>query len=153
MSTQTHAHTYTIKEVSSLTGLPASTLRYYESIGIIDPIERGASSRQRVYNEEDLGVLDAIACLNATGMPINDMRAYIANRNRGAAGAQEQIKLLAAQKRLLASEAKLMKIRQQYIDLKIAYWQAVEAGQTARVQEIGARARTLANILKHSAGV
>lgn len=36
MSALTAQHTYTIKEAAALTGLPASTLRYYESIGVID---------------------------------------------------------------------------------------------------------------------
>jgi DNA-binding transcriptional MerR regulator len=144
MGIQATTHTYTIKEASSLTGLPSSTLRYYESIGIIEPIERDASSKQRVYSEEDLGVLDSIACLNAT-----DMKTYISNRNRGAEGANEQIQLLAAQKRHLAAEAKMLEVRQQYVDLKIAYWQAVEEDDTEKVQAIGSQARKLADILKH----
>ena len=28
-------------------------LRYYESIGVISPISRGASSKHRVYDEDD----------------------------------------------------------------------------------------------------
>ena len=38
MTTSTTRRTYTIKEAAALTGLPASTLRYYESIGVIPPI-------------------------------------------------------------------------------------------------------------------
>lgn len=48
MSTPTTQRTYSIKEAAALTGLPASTLRYYESIGVIAPISRGASSKHRV---------------------------------------------------------------------------------------------------------
>lgn len=150
MGTQANIHTYTIKQASDLTGLPASTLRYYESIGIIDPVERGASSKQRIYSEDDLGILDSIACLNATGMSIGDMRAYISNRNRGVEGAAEQIRLLSAQRRHLAAEAKLLKVRQQYVDLKIAYWHAVESHDNAKAEQISAEARSLADILKHS---
>ena len=54
MSANTTQHQYTIKEAAALTGLPASTLRYYESIGVITPISRGASSGHRVYDEADL---------------------------------------------------------------------------------------------------
>ena len=54
MSARASQHTYTIKEAAALTGLPASTLRYYESIGVIAPISRGASSKHRVYDEDDL---------------------------------------------------------------------------------------------------
>ena len=148
MSTQATIHTYTIKEVSSLTGLPASTLRYYESIGIVEPILRGTSSKHREYSEDDLALLDAIACLSATGMSIANMRTYLQNRSRGAEGANEQVRLLNAQKNYLAAEAKLLRVRQQYVDLKIAYWNAVGSGDDTEAAQIGARARQLADIIK-----
>ena len=34
--------------------MPASTLRYYESIGVIAPIGRGETSKHRVYSDGDL---------------------------------------------------------------------------------------------------
>ena len=46
MSTQSSKF-YTIKEASQLSGLPSSTLRYYESIGIIQSVARGGSSAHR----------------------------------------------------------------------------------------------------------
>ncbi|MGZ4457133.1 MAG: MerR family DNA-binding transcriptional regulator, partial [Oryzihumus sp.] len=49
MSIGTTQRQYTIKEAAALTGLPATTLRYYESIGVIAPVSRGASSGHRVY--------------------------------------------------------------------------------------------------------
>lgn len=64
--------TYTITEAAKLSGL----LRYYETIGIIDPIERDSS----VYNENDMTLIISVACLSATGMPLEDMRTYLANR-------------------------------------------------------------------------
>lgn len=147
MSTRTEATTYTIKEVSNLTGLPSSTLRYYESIGIIDPIRRDASSKQRVYEERDLNIISTTACLNATGMSIEDMKRYIRNIKRGEEGAHEQVALLRGQKRHLAAELKMMKVRQQYVDLKIEYWEAVEAGDAVRVKAITKEAIKLAHIL------
>ena len=84
-----HRHnTYTIRETSALSGLPESTLRYYESIGLIHAIHRDRSSKHRVYSEDDVAYAIAIACLNATGMSLEDMRAYLKNRGRGAESAQ-----------------------------------------------------------------
>jgi Predicted transcriptional regulators len=152
MSTHTTSvHTYTIKEAARLTGLPESTLRYYESIGIIEPINRDSSSKHRVYTEDNLNVLVSVACLSATGMSIGDMRKYIKNLNNGDQAAEEQLRLLEIQKQRLADEERYLKIRQQYVDLKIAYWHAVEAGDDALVKAISARARTLATDLKPSA--
>lgn len=151
MSTQVTAPTtYTIKQAAQVTGLPASTLRYYESIGIIRPIERDRSSKQRVYNEDDLNVLVAISCLSATGMSIDDMRTYLRNRSRGAAAAEEQVELLTAQQRRLAAEEEQLKIRRRYVDLKIAYWHAVLRGDEPTKQTIAEQAELLAKQLKHS---
>ena len=83
MSARTTRHVYTIKDAAALTGLPASTLRYYESVGVIAPISRGESSKHRVYDENDLGQLVAIACLAATGMSVNDMKERSEERRVG----------------------------------------------------------------------
>jgi DNA-binding transcriptional MerR regulator len=141
---------YTIKEAAALTGLPASTLRYYESIGVIHPISRGASSRHRVYDEEDLDQLMWVACLAATGMSVSDMREYVANGALGPSAATQQIELLAAQDRRLTLEAEYLALRQRYVRLKITYWQAVEAGDSDRAEAIGAEASTLADALKRT---
>ena len=148
MNTATSLTTYTIKETSKLTGLPASTLRYYESIGIIEPIKRDESSKQRVYGEDDLNTLTAISCLSATGMSIDDMRAYLGNRSKGTSAAEEQVALLESQKQHLAIEEEQIKIRRAYIELKIEYWQAVTAGDEDKKESIARQAAVLAKQLK-----
>jgi len=150
VSARTLQHTYTIKEAAALTGLPASTLRYYESIGVIAPISRGASSRHRVYDESDLDQLMWVACLAATGMSVTDMRQYVANGQLGPSAAGEQIELLAEQARRLALEAEQIVLRQQYVGLKIDYWQAVQAGDDDRAGLLSIEARGLADKLKRA---
>lgn len=145
MSTQV---TYTIKETSQLSGLPESTLRYYETIGIINPIGRDASSKHRVYTQADVDSIDAVACLSATGMSIEDMRAYLANRHKGEQGADEQIELLTAQALRLDDEAAYLQLRRQYVHAKVKYWQAVKAGKSAEVQAAADMARSIAGRLK-----
>lgn len=140
--------TYTIKEAAKLTGLPASTLRYYESIGIIEPIKRDASSKQRVYTEDDLNMLIAISCLSATGMSLDDMRAYLKNRDQGINAAAEQVELLTTQRDRLQSEEKQLKVRQKYVEVKIRYWQAVLAGDETQKVRIATQAEILAKQLK-----
>ena len=141
-------NTYSIKDVASLTGLPASTLRYYESIGVIGPIGRGETSSHRVYSEADLDQLMWVACLSATGMSVSDMRTYVANGAVGAAAAPEQIRLLADQQHRLAVEAEQIELRQHYVRIKIAYWHAVEADDVALADTLSDQARALADDLK-----
>ena len=148
MSTRTTQREYTIKEAAALTGLPPSTLRYYESIGVIAPVGRGASSGHRVFGEADLDQIMWVACLAATGMSVADMRAYVANGQLGPTAAGEQVELLTAQKRRLATEAKHIALRQRYVALKIDYWHAVAAGDDERAGLLSTEARSLADELK-----
>jgi DNA-binding transcriptional MerR regulator len=133
VSRTTTSTTYSIKDAAALTGLPASTLRYYESIGVIGPIGRGETSSHRVYTEDDLDLLIAVSCLSATGMSVSDMRTYVANGAHGPAAAPEQIRL-----------------RRQYVQIKIAYWRAVEAGDVPLTDQLSEQARTLAGDLRKS---
>ncbi len=148
MTTRTVPRSYSIKEAAALTGLPASTLRYYEQIGVISPISRGTSSKHRVYDEGDLDQLMWVACLAATGMSVSDMRQYMANNRLGAEAAADQEQLLAEQQRRLATEAEALALRQRYVQLKIAYWQAVQAGDPDRAEELSVEARALADELR-----
>ena len=150
VSAQTTRHTYSIKEAATLTGLPASTLRYYESIGVIAPVGRGESSKHRVYDEADLDQIMWVACLAATGMSVSDMRTYVANGQLGPSAAGEQIELLAAQERRLAQELEHVALRRRYVQLKIDYWHAVEAGDADRTELLSQEARVLADELKRA---
>ena len=150
MTAGTSSRTYTIREAAALTGLPASTLRYYESIGVIPPISRGASSRHRVYDEDDLDQLMWIACLAATGLSVSDMKQYVANGRLGAEAAADQVRLLSDQEQRLAQEAEQVRLRRRYVRLKIDYWHAVQAGDTERADLLSGEARTLADALKPS---
>lgn len=140
--------TYSIKEAATLTGLPATTLRYYESIGVIAPVGRGESSRHRVYGEDDLDQIMWVACLAGTGMSVSDMREYVANGQLGPSAAGQQVALLEAQQHRLAAEAERLAVRQRYVRLKIDYWHAVEAGDDARAELLAGEARSLADQLK-----
>lgn len=148
MSAPTTERSYSIKEASALTGLPASTLRYYESMGVIAPIGRGESSKHRVYTDDDLDLLTWVACLSATGMSISDMRRYVQNGKFGPDAAAGQIALLEAQQERLAAEARRIAIRKRYVRIKIDYWQAVGARDDARAEVLANQARSLADELK-----
>jgi DNA-binding transcriptional MerR regulator len=150
VSSPTTQHSYSIKEAAALTGLPASTLRYYESIGVIAPIGRGESSKHRVFTEDDLDQVMWVACLAATGMSVNDMRQYVANGALGPEAAREQVKLLQAQGEHLVVEAERIALRRRYVELKIGYWEAVHAGDDSRADSLAGQARALADELSRA---
>lgn len=83
----------TIQEVSEATGLSAHTLRYYERIGLIHPIEREENTR-RLYTEEDLGWIDFLLKLRATGMSIKDMQKYAELQRQGDVTLPDRVEML-----------------------------------------------------------
>ena len=137
-----------IKEAAQLSGLPESTLRYYESIGLIHSIKRDPSSKHRMYSQDDMNSVMAVTCLNAVGMSIEDIHQYLASFSEGSSqSAKEQLTLLETYKQRFADEAKLMKLRQKYVDIKIGYWKAVISGDKKERDIVGAASMKVAKEL------
>jgi len=83
----------TIQEVSKATGLSAHTLRYYERIGLIHSIDREENTR-RLYTEDDVGWIDFLLKLRATGMSIKQMQRYAELQRQGDATLPERVEML-----------------------------------------------------------
>lgn len=114
----------TIHDVSARSGLSEPTLRYYEEIGLIGPVARDESSGHRRYRNEDLDVLQALACLRGLGVGIEDMRVYQANRTRGHEAAAEQRDLLLRHAERIEAEIVARHTRLDYLRAKAALWDA-----------------------------
>jgi DNA-binding transcriptional MerR regulator len=122
----------TIQDVSRRSGLSEPTLRYYEEVGLLGPVDRDARSGHRRYRDEDLDVLQALACLRALGMGIEDMRTYQANRRRGGpVVAAEQRDLLLQHAGRMAAEIAALHTRLDYLREKAALWDARARGDAA----------------------
>ena len=83
----------TIQEVSQATGLSAHTLRYYERIGLIHSIEREENTR-RIYTEDDIGWIDFLLKLRATGMSIKEMQKYAKLQRQGDETLPQRVEML-----------------------------------------------------------
>ena len=76
-----------IGKVAELSGVPAKTIRYYESIGLTLPPPRSESG-YRTYAEEDVHMLKFVARARSLGFSIDDCRGLLAlYRDRGRASA------------------------------------------------------------------
>jgi DNA-binding transcriptional MerR regulator len=127
---------FTLQEVVNRSGLSEHTLRYYEQIGLLDKVDRDLSSGHRRYTEEDLRIIEAMACLRATGMSIDDMRKYREFLQEGAARAREQVELFEAHRQKLEIELAKKQEHLHYLEYKVALWKAVQAGDETHVNEI-----------------
>ena len=128
---------FTIQEVSRRSGLSEPTLRYYEEAGLVGPIGRDQRSGHRRYRTEDLDVLEALACLRAAGVGIEDMRTYLANRARGREAAAEQRDLLLRHAERIEADIVAQQVRLEYLREKAALWDARDrADSTAEAHAI-----------------
>jgi DNA-binding transcriptional MerR regulator len=72
----------TIQQAAAATGLTVHTLRYYERIGLIDPIPR-QDNKRRHYRDEDIQWITFLTKLRSTGLPVRQMLRYAELRRQG----------------------------------------------------------------------
>ena len=72
--------TYTIGLLARVSGVKASTIRYYERIGLLHPEGRTAGN-YRFYGEEALRRLRFIRASQATGFPLEDITVLLRLRD------------------------------------------------------------------------
>jgi DNA-binding transcriptional MerR regulator len=116
----------TIQEVADRTGLSTHTLRYYERIGLIHPVDR-ASSGHRRYSASDVGWLDFMRCLRSTGMPIREVKRYSELFAEGDRTLAERRALLEAHRRRIEEDMRELAKNLEAIKYKIAYYDQLEA--------------------------
>ncbi|WP_134120940.1 MerR family transcriptional regulator [Kribbella kalugense] len=126
---------FTIQQVARRSGLSEPTLRYYEDVGLVGPIGRDTSSGHRRYGDADVDALEALACLRAAGVGIDDMRTYLANRSRGREAAGEQRDLLLRHAERIEAEIVAQRVRLAYLRAKAALWDARDRGDAAAEAE------------------
>ncbi len=71
----------TIGEISKFTGVPISTLRYYDSEGIISPIYKDTKSNYRYYSEMQIPVLRIIYYLKRLGFSNDSIKSHLKTLN------------------------------------------------------------------------
>lgn len=126
---------YSIHQASELTGLPASTLRYYETEGILPPVRRGKSGR-REFGAQELEWISIITCLKDTNMPIRDIKRFVRLCGLGDATLEERRQIvLDHQKSMQAQLAEFMR-HMDHINFKVAYYnEACRAGTESELKK------------------
>ncbi len=121
------ARAYTVGEVSSQTGLSAHTLRWYEQVGLLDPVHRDAAGRRR-YSEDDLGRLGFLLKLRSTGMPVRDMIRFVElSRRENDAGVAEKLQILVDHRERVLAQIDALQADLKIIEFKIDIYSGIEA--------------------------
>jgi DNA-binding transcriptional MerR regulator len=123
-----------IAEVSERYGISSDTLRYYERIGLIRPVNRNASGI-RDYNEIDLRRVEFIKCMRSAGLSIEVLIEYVGLVQQGDHTIETRKEILKEQRELLAGRMKEMQKTLNILDHKIeVYENAVLKKEQAMAQ-------------------
>lgn len=125
---------YTIEEAAQHTGISAHTLRYYERIGLLEPVGR-ASSGHRRYNDGNLNSVRFLTLLRQTGMPIRDMQRFVALSRAGDETVPDRVEVLEAHRAALAAQIEQLNQHFTAITYKIDIYRALLAAQQGAPHE------------------
>ena len=111
-----------IMEVSQQYGLSSDTLRYYERIGLIPPVNRNGSGI-RDYNELDLRRVEFIKCMRGAGLPVEVLIEYVGLVQRGDSTIEARKEILVEQRELLVARMQEMQNTLDILNHKIEVYE------------------------------
>jgi DNA-binding transcriptional MerR regulator len=119
--TETPRQPLSVAEAANVSGLSAHTLRYYERIGLLEPVSRNGSGHRR-YDAADLERISFLTKLRRTGMPIREVSRYAALMRRGEATNEERLALLEAHRETVLAKLEATIENLELIDWKINFY-------------------------------
>ena len=117
--------TYTIREISEMFELPSSTLRYYESEGLLPEVPK-SSSGQRIYSDEHVERLKCINCFKRTGMTIPKLRKFFIYEADEAAHIDKIISLLKDQEQIVNEKLIQLQKDSAHVHHKVEYYSEIK---------------------------
>jgi len=111
-----------IAEVSERYGITSDTLRYYERIGLIRPVNRNGSGI-RDYNEIDLRRVEFIKCMRSAGLSIEVLIEYVGLVQQGDQTIGTRKEILKEQRELLVARMKDLQKTLDILDHKIEVYE------------------------------
>lgn len=119
---------YTIGEVSKLTGLSVPTLRYYDKEGLIPNINRNENGL-RNFTEQDLGTINIVTCIKGAGASIREIKEYMDLCKLGDSTLEARKQFFIEKKRDVEEQMKHLSEIMKTVEMKIKYYEdAIEAG-------------------------
>lgn len=105
--------------------MTAHTLRYYERVGLIQPVGRARNGHRR-YSKADEAWLNFLHCMRATNMPIREMQRYAGLRENGDATSLERRKILEDHQAQIAAQIVALQQAHALLTHKIANYRKIE---------------------------
>ncbi|WP_297629971.1 MerR family transcriptional regulator [uncultured Clostridium sp.] len=121
-----------INDVSKMYEISQDTLRYYEKIGLIPPVNRSKNGI-RDYNEEDCRWVEYIKCMRGAGLPIETLIEYVDLSKKGDKTVDQRKEILQGQRKDLINKIAELQETLKRLDFKIErYEKMVEKEKTLK---------------------
>ena len=117
--------TYTIAQISEKFDVAASTLRYYEEIGLLTNVERTDNGR-RVYSDAHVGRLSAISCFKKAGMSISEIQDFFEYEKNEEKSIDDMMRLLRRRSEIMLEEFAESYESYEHILKKLDYYGHIE---------------------------
>ncbi len=115
---------YTITELSKMFYLPASTIRYYEKIGLLENVEH-INSYRRVYDESHVDRLTAIECFKKALLPLAEIRAFFTYEKDMVANHEKILDMMKTQEEKTLETMKDLEAGLTHLQKKIRYYSLI----------------------------
>ena len=120
---------YTVGEMARETGIPASTLRYYDKEGLLPFVERTGGGI-RMFTDADREALTVIECLKRSGLSIREIRAFMEMCARGDESLGERRALFEARRDAVREEIDRLQRTLDVLEYKCWYYETAAAAGT-----------------------
>lgn len=124
----------TIAEVSKQYNISADTLRYYERIGLIPPVNRNKNGI-RDYTDEDCRWVDFIKCMRSAGLPIEVLIEYVTLFRQGNSTIEARKEILIEQRGILEEKINFMTATLERLNYKIDNYDTIILSAENRLTE------------------
>jgi DNA-binding transcriptional MerR regulator len=111
-----------ISKVCERYSISSDTLRYYERIGLIPPVNRNRGGI-RDYNEIDIKRVEFIKCMRSAGLPIEALIEYVKLVQQGDQTIEARKEILQVQRERLVAKMEEMQETLDILDYKISVYE------------------------------
>ncbi len=125
-----------IGEVSEQHKISSDTLRYYERIGLLPPVNRNKSGI-RDYQEIDIRRIEFIKCMRSAGLPIEALIEYFHLVEQGDQTIETRKKILVDQCAKLKHKMEEIQTTLNLLDHKIAIYEQAMVNTEKKIFENG----------------
>ena len=133
---------YSIKEIADMMNVEPSTLRYYDSMGLLPNVKR--VNGRRVFEDKDFKWLRVLNCMKKINMPIEKIKEYVDLCQKGDSTLQERYNMILEQKESVIKEInELTNCLKEFEYKEWYYTKAIESGTESVVENITSSSPTL----------